>query len=36
MPQKKIKNLMKLKVVHLFQWLLPGLITNVAFMREQI
>ena len=24
------------KVVYLFQWLLPGLITNVAFMREQI
>ncbi len=24
------------KVVNLFQWLLPGLITNVAFMREQI
>ncbi len=24
------------KVVSLFQWLLPGLITNVAFMREQI
>ena len=24
------------KVVNLFQWLLPGLVTNVAFMREQI
>ncbi len=24
------------KVVNLFQWLLPGLITNVAFMRAQI
>ena len=24
------------KVVNLFQWLLPGLIINVAFMKEQI
>ena len=24
------------KVVNLFQWLLPGLITNVAFMKQQI
>ena len=34
---KKDKKLNEItKVVHLFQWLLPGLITNVAFMREQI
>tara|TARA_B100000686_G_C16638243_1_gene888514 strand:- start:96 stop:974 length:879 start_codon:yes stop_codon:yes gene_type:complete len=31
---KKINEIKK--VVNLFQWLLPGLITNVAFMREQI
>ena len=34
---KKDKKLNEIKkVVNLFQWLLPGLITNVAFMREQI
>ncbi len=34
---KKDKKLNEItKIVHLFQWLLPGLITNVAFMREQI
>ena len=34
---KKDKKLNEIKkVVDLFQWLLPGLITNVAFMREQI
>ena len=31
---KKINEIRK--VVGLFQWLLPGLITNVAFMKEQI
>jgi hypothetical protein len=25
-----------LEVVRLFQWLLPGLITNVAFFRHQL
>ncbi len=34
---KKDKKLNEIKkIVNLFQWLLPGLITNVAFMREQI
>ena len=34
---KKDKKFDEIKnVVNLFQWLLPGLITNVAFMREQI
>ena len=34
---KKDKKFGEIKnVVNLFQWLLPGLITNVAFMREQI
>lgn len=34
---KKDKKLSEIKrVVDLFQWLLPGLITNVAFMRQQI
>ena len=34
---KKDKKLNEIKkVVDLFQWLLPGLITNVAFMKEQI
>ena len=34
--KKDKKNYEIKKVVQLFQWLLPGLITNVAFMREQI
>lgn len=34
---KKDKKIYEIKkVVQLFQWLLPGLITNVAFMKEQI
>ena len=34
---KKDKKISEIKnIVALFQWLLPGLITNVAFMREQI